>query len=727
VAKTGLSGHASIAIDIGGTFTDVVLIHGDRSFAEKTLTTPHDLLEGFFEGVTRILAKAGLQASDIDGRIVHATTTVTNALIERRGERSAMLFTEGFADILRIRREDRFDIYDTQIEAPPPIIEQTYSIAERAYADGTIETVPADADIDALAVALEERAIGSLGICFLHSYINPANEQVVTRRLQTLLPNLHISMSSEVSPQIREYVRASTTAVNAYAVSVSKPYLDRLETSLATRGFVLRPLMVLSSGGLAAIGTAARFPVRMIESGPAAGALAAAFFARALQLGDVLGFDMGGTTAKVCLIQNYEPLVAAEFEVDRTYRLKEGSGYPVNVPTIDLIEIGAGGGSIADVNDMGLLRVGPHSAGASPGPACYGRGGTNATVTDAAIHLGLLDPDNFLGGDMLLDATAAEKALEAVGRKLGFNSIEVARGVHDIVCEAMAGAVRAHAAERGVDYRGVPLLAFGGSGPVFACQVADLLGSHKVIFPPLASVFSAFGALVMPVRFDLSRSVIMRLGAMDWQLVDEVLDQLEAEGRETLKMAGIRAQDVILEFSADMRYLGQHYEIPVSFSERPAPSASLRAIFEDEVLRRRSVRQESLDVEIVNWRVAASGPIEPGPEFCHAREGRGRAKVRTVYAWGDHQAKIVRRDCLSPDSTMKGPLLIEESGTTLVIPPGWTVHAGSQGCIITERDERPISAAPNTDVMDLRKRGQSAHIDSPAQIMISRNKRRITV
>ncbi len=677
----------SIAVDIGGTFTDVVLINGNTSFVEKTLTTPDNLLEGFFRGITGVLTKAGLAPADVNDRIVHATTTVTNALIERRGAKSAMLFTDGFADTLRIRREDRFDIYDTQIEAPEPIIDQTFTIDERVYADGTNGKAPSEAEINALAATLAEHRVQSIGICFMHSYIDPTNERFVAERLKKLLPELEISLSSEVSPQIREYVRASTTAVNAYAVPVTKPYLDELERKLTEEGFRPEPLMVLSSGGLVAVETAARFPVRMIESGPAAGALATAFFAKSLNAPEILGFDMGGTTAKVCLIQNYEPLVAAEFEVDRAYQLKEGSGFPVNVPTVDLIEIGAGGGSIAHINDMGLLKVGPRSAGASPGPACYARGGTNATVTDAAVHLGLLDPNNFLGGEMKLDARAAANALAVVGEKLGIGSVEVARGVYDIVCEAMAGAVRTHAAERGVDYRGVPLLAFGGSGPVYACQVADLLNSSKVIYPPLASVFSAFGALVTPVRFDLTQSALMRLEDMDWPMVHELLGHIEAESRKALNVACVQDGDVELKFSADMRYYGQHYEVPVTFPERPSPATPLRELFEAELRRRHSVCQPQLDVEIVNWRIAASGPASAGPAFSHTGERFAEEKTRPVHAWGSHDVKVVQRRSLDLDTRIKGPLLIEERETTLVICPGWTVRAGPLGCVVAERED----------------------------------------
>ena len=470
----------SLAVDIGGTFTDIVLRVDQNIFVQKTLSTYDDLLEGFFEGVNDALSDAGLGPGDVDGAVVHATTVVTNALIERKGVNIAMVFTHGFRDILHIRDSRRYDVYDFQIEFPAPLVEadNVFTVRERVLADGMIELPLNEDEAEKLIQTLSDKKIESLGICFLNGYRNGANERRLAEMIKERLPSVYVSVSSEVAPQIREYLRASTTAANAYTIPITQPYLDRLAANLKKRGFPSSALIVLSSGGVIGPATAGRMPVRMIESGPAAGALGAAYAARQLETPNLIAFDMGGTTAKVCLIQDFKPMITSYFEVDRMYRFKEGSGLPINVPCVDLIEIGAGGGSIAHVNELGLLAVGPRSAGSKPGPACYGRGGTDPTVTDAAVVLGLVDPEHFLGGSMKLDGAPAAKVCASLGPRLDLDVVGVARGIFRIVCETMAGAVRAHSAGRGLNYQaGVPLLAFGGAGPVHAwrspnCSVA---------------------------------------------------------------------------------------------------------------------------------------------------------------------------------------------------------------------------------------------------------------
>lgn len=679
---------ASIAIDIGGTFTDVVLVRGEGIWVEKTLTTPDDLIKGVVTGIRLILATSGLTREELDGRFVHATTAVTNALIERRGVPSAMLFTEGFGDILRIRDEHRYDIYDTQIEFSAPIIDRTYTIKERALANGTISTPIAEQDIIDLALELKNEQIESLGVCFLHSYRNSTNERAVMAKLAELLPNLEVSISSEVAPQIREYPRASTTAINAYAKPITSPYLGRLANAVASEGIEADPLIVLSSGGVVPTPTAAKFPVRMIESGPAAGALAAAHLAEVLNEKRLLAFDMGGTTAKVCLIQDFRPLIAAQFEVDRMYRLKEGSGFPVSVPTTDLIEIGAGGGSIAAIGPLGLLNVGPKSAGADPGPACYGRSGYQATVTDACVELGLLDPEGFLGGEMPLDAAAARDALSRLGKQIDLDSRESARGIFRIVCESMASAVRAHAADRGVDYRQIPLLAFGGSGPVHACEVARQLGSRRVVFPPSASVFSALGAVVAPLRIDLVRSGLQALKTLDWASLDEQLDSLEEEARRALSLARVDQSDIDISYSVDMRYCGQHHEVTVDLNSRPSSDSPLRESFEAEYQQRYSLTQSDIDVEVVHWRLAAICASGVNPKFRHGTSSIDQPRTRTVHAWGDaREVPVIRRQDFGADTRIAGPLIIEERETTLVIGEDWIVKAGPEGCIIADKLE----------------------------------------
>jgi N-methylhydantoinase A len=682
----------SLAVDIGGTFTDVVLRDGPSFFVEKTLTTADDLLRGFLTGVRAVLHKAGAAPAEVNGTIVHATTVVTNALIERTGARTAMVFTQGFADILRIRDERRYNMYDPQIEFPEPLVApaDVFTLDERVLADGSVEKELDDAEIEALCRELRRRAIATVGVCFLHSYKNARHEQRLAAELRRRMPGVHISLSSEIAPQIREYRRASTTAANAYTVPITHPYLNRLERSLAEEGFPTHPLIMLSSGGLVGSGSAASMPVRMIESGPAAGALGAAYAARALGLRDLLAFDMGGTTAKVCLIQDSRPLVTGVFEINRVYRFKEGSGLPVTVPSVDLIEIGAGGGSIAQVSELGLLNVGPHSAGSRPGPACYGLGGTEATVTDADVALGVIDPKRFLGGTMPLDADAAATAIERIADRLGTTVLTTARGVYRLVCEAMASAVKAHASDRGVDYRGIPLLAFGGAGPVHACEVAELLSSQIVIFPPLASVYSAFGALVTPPRLDLVRSGLCRLDQIDWVAVSGVFDEMEHEGRRALAEAGCAADEITFRYAADLRYLGQHYDMLVDLDRRPGAdggAAMLRRRFEEEYVKRYTITQDEVQVEVVNWRLIASGALRNAPVLDQAEMSTStRVATRRVHLWrDDEEVRVMRRAALRAQGPLEGPVILEEPETTLVIPPGWTAAAGDLDCVVARR------------------------------------------
>src|SRR5258708_4801981 len=443
----------TLAIDIGGTFTDVVLRGADGRLAvDKVLTTHDDLLAGFFGGVDKVLAKAGVTPQEVTGLVVHATTIVTNALIERKGSATALITTRGFADVLSIRNEHRYEMYDPQIEFAPPLIprELTFELDERTLADGDIER-PVDPDeVAALARRLQDAGVVSVAVCLLNAFRNPENERAVGALLKEHAPALHISLSSRVAPQIREYPRASTTAVNAYAMPISQPYLTGLAQGLEAARIPNRALIMLSSGGIIGAETAASHPVRMIESGPAAGALAASWYAERLGLDRLLSFDMGGTTAKACLIENRKPLVTGSLEVDRVYRFMEGSGMPLTIPSIDMIEIGAGGGSIASVDPLGLMKVGPKSAGSAPGPACYGLGGTEPTVTDADLVLGLLAADNFLGGDMRLDAAAARDALAGLGAALNIDAVHAAAGAYRTAPESMPGAAPAHAPDRRV-------------------------------------------------------------------------------------------------------------------------------------------------------------------------------------------------------------------------------------------------------------------------------------
>src|SRR5919197_3301122 len=537
----------ALAVDIGGTFTDVVLRDSaGRSWVDKTLTTPESLETGFFTALDAVLKTAGIAPAAVTDVLVHATTVVTNAVIERKGPLTALLVTDGFRDILSIRDEHRYEMFDPQIEFPEPLIarEMTFGVAERTLATGEV-IKPVDAkQIEALVDDLQNKGVVSVAVSLLNAYLNPANERAIRAIIAKRAPQLYVSISSDVAPQIREYPRTSTVAMNAYTAPITGPYLDALRDGLKERGFVHDPLIMLSNGGVIGIDVAKRFPVRMVESGPAAGALAAAYYAEVLGLDRLLSFDMGGTTAKACIIEDRTPLVVGNFEVDRIYRFKAGSGLPILIPSVDMIEIGAGGGSVASVSDLGLLKVGPRSAGSMPGPVAYGRGGDKPTVTDADLVLGYLDADNFLGGDMKLDRAAAERQLSTLAKKLGTTVAAAASGIYRVVGESMTAAARAHAIDRGIDYRGLPLFAFGGAGPVHACYVAELLDSPVVIYPPLASVLSAFGTLVTPPRLDLGRGALSRLSSLDWEQVDAILSELVRDARSGLASAGCKADDL---------------------------------------------------------------------------------------------------------------------------------------------------------------------------------------
>jgi N-methylhydantoinase A len=683
----------SLAVDIGGTFTDIVLRHGSGVLrVDKVLTTHEDLLEGFFIGVERVMKRANIGPRDVDGVVVHATTIVTNALIERKGFPTALLVTEGFRDVLHIRNEHRYEMYDPQIEFPEPLVpsDLTFGVAERVRADGAVLREPAAEQIDVLADKLKTKGVVSVAICFLNSYANPNNERMAGKRLATLLPNVFLTLSSDVAPQIREYPRASTAAVNAYTMPVSLPYLLGLRERLKGQGFPNSPLIMLSSGGVVGAETAGRNPARMIESGPAAGALAACHYAKVLGIQRLMSFDMGGTTAKICLIEDGEPLITGLFEVDRRWRFKEGSGLPVTIPSIDMIEIGAGGGSIARVDNLGLLKVGPDSAGSAPGPACYGRSGTAPTVTDADLVLGLLDADNFLGGDMKLDRKAAETAIGKLGANLDLSCSQAARGIFRVVTESMAAAVRTHATDRGVDWRGMPLFAFGGAGPLHACEVAALLQSSEVIVPPQPSVLSAFGTLVTSVRLDLVRSDLVRVGELDWARVDRILRELAREATAALGEAGCPAGNVTLIFAADLRYLGQQSELTVTLEADPRThhdASRIVSLFEANYKRLYGVNPSHVPIELVTWRVTARGPIIPFNRAMDLPVAHSPPKgTREVHAWSDGLAvPVYDRSTLAAGQSVKGPAIVEERETTTVIPPDWTATVDKNGCIFVRR------------------------------------------
>jgi N-methylhydantoinase A len=685
--------HFAMAVDIGGTFTDVVLRDASgRTWVDKTLTTPGSLDVGFFIAVDAVLKKAAVAPSDVTDVLVHATTVVTNAVIERKGPLTALLVTEGFRDILSIRDEHRYEMFDPQIEFPEPLIlrEMTFGVAERVLATGEVLKAIDTAQIEAIVDDLKRKGVVSVAVSLLNAYLNPENERAIRDIIRKRAGGLYVSISSDVAPQIREYPRTSTVAMNAYTAPITGPYLDALRDGLKRRGFANDPLIMLSNGGVIGIDVARRFPVRMVESGPAAGALAAAYYAEVLGLERLLSFDMGGTTAKACIIEERKPLVVGNFEVDRIYRFKAGSGLPILIPSVDMIEIGAGGGSIATVSDLGLLKVGPQSAGSSPGPVCYGRGGTQPCVTDADLVLGYLSAENFLGGEMKLDLAGATTQLDALAKKLGTSVAQAASGIYRVVGESMTAAARAHAIDRGIDYRGLPLFAFGGAGPVHACYVAELLESPVVIYPPLASVLSAFGTLVTPPRLDLGRGALSRLSTLDWAHVKSVLDELEADGRTGLASAGCKAQEVTLRFGADMRYFGQQNEVTTWCDADPRDkqnAAWLRALFESEYEKLYHLRLPDLDVEVVSWRLIASGPSASRDSAPALGAAPAKAKTtRTAHFNGaDVDTPVYERRELARGQTIAGPAIIEERETTIIILPGWNAKVDETGCIMASK------------------------------------------
>lgn len=691
-----------LAVDIGGTFTDVVLLDGEsgRVVVDKTLTTPGAPLNGVRTGVTQLLAKAGVTPTDITAPIVHATTLITNALIEGKTGRAGLVTTQGFGDTLLIRDEHRYDMYDLQIEFPAPPIPRnlTFELDERTTAQGEVLTVPSEASLEALAGQLRDAAVESVAICLLNSYVNAGNEHIVADYLRTAL-DVPVCVSAEVSPQIREYPRMVTTSCNAATMPVIGPYLEELQAWLRSEGFGGGVLMMLSNGGVVSADDAAQGPIRLVESGPAAGALAGSWFARRLGVDRLLCFDMGGTTAKACLIEHGEPELTNTFEVARAYRFKKGSGFPVSVPSVDLVEIGAGGGSLARIDQFGLLKVGPESSGADPGPASYGQGGTIPAVTDADVLLGLLDPAAFLGGDMPLDPSLAESAAQVIADGLGLQVMDTAAGIHEVVNQNMSAAASMHGVEMGVDLRGVPLIAFGGAGPVHACGVAELLDAETVIFPVNASVLSAFGTLVSPVRIDLARSLPRLLsttavGEPGEAERDALLDELRAEGRRVLSAAGVPDGDVVFRYGVDARYSGQGNEITIWVGEGdtwPATAAEVAAAFEAEYKRIYGMAIPDVEVEGITWRLSASATtslVEPDQTLAPADGAptpKGSRPMIFSRGVAPVDAPVYARNELGAGATFAGPAVVEERETTSVIRPGWSVEVASDGSLIATR------------------------------------------
>ena len=688
-----------IGIDIGGTFTDFALYEsrGGALAIHKRLTTPADPSVAVIEGVSALLERERLSIDAVD-TVVHGTTLVTNAVIERRGALTGMVTTAGFKDILDMRYEKRYEVFDLRITYPDPIVPRQLraEVHERCRFDGSVET-PLDVDAAEATVRqlVEEHRIEALAICLLHAYANPSHEQAIAERVRSRFPELHVCSSAEVFPGRREYERFTTTCINAYTQPMFDRYLARIERGLADLGFTGRFFVMSSSGGTLAPEVARRFPVRVVESGPAAGAQMSVFHGKALNLPNLLSFDMGGTTAKGALVQNGEAMKVYRHEVARQHEFKAGSGLPVQSPVIDMIEIGTGGGSIAEVDARGTIRVGPRSAGAVPGPACYGQGGTDATLTDANLLLGYLDPGFFLGGEMSLDVAAATRAVqERIAAPLSLTVARAAFGIHDIISEDVARAFRIHASERGFDYRSCTMVAFGGSGPVQAMGVAHKLRIPRVIFPVAAGVMSALGLLATPLAFEVARTHERFVSDLNEAAFAALFSELEEEARQPLRAAGLADADMQLVRQLDMRYHGQGHEIVVALPAN-GELGQLPTLFRAryEMLYRFAYLDAPLVV--TNWKVEARGPAAglasgyslgndaPKPA---ALAGARKGERLAYFAGADTPiaTPVYNRYQLSAGLVVSGPALIEEKESTVVIGPGDQLQVDAHFNLVAE-------------------------------------------
>jgi N-methylhydantoinase A len=690
-----------LAFDTGGTFTDFAMTEDDGTILlHKVLSTPDAPARAVLQGVDELLAKVrarngGKAKGNGQLQILGATTVVTNAVLERRGVNTAFITTDGFQDMLRIRTEGRYDLYDLRIQYPDPLVsrELCFGVEERIAADGTVIKALDEDGVRTIARVLLDKKIESVAVCLLHAYKYAQHERRVAEILAEVAPGISVSLSSTVCPEVREYDRASTTVVNAYTRPMMVGHVNHLERELSQRGVEGQLLWMTSSGGVVPSSSASRTPVRLIESGPAAGAVAAADYARQAGESSVLSFDMGGTTAKLCLIPNGQPMVANDLEVARHERFRKGSGFPLKIQSIHMIEIGAGGGSIAARNKLGLLGVGPRSAAAAPGPACYGRGGTEPTVTDADLLLGYLNENSFLGGDFALDKQAAVSAIARLAKELGISLERCAWGIHDMVNESMAEAASMQATDSGVDPRALPLIAFGGAGPVHAYGVARKLGIRKVICPLGAGVTSAIGLLGAPVAADLSTSLPMRISAWNPSAVNVVKATLADQGREVVLASKVPVDHIGYTYTVDMRHVGQGYEISVPLPELDPADPK----FIEELLARFHANYVALygrgvsgtDAEVITWRVRASGPKAPVSlaslrgESGAARDVRKGTRPVFFSELGKYlDTPVYDHYALVPGVPVEGPAIIEQRESTVVMGPNASASLDAQHNLI---------------------------------------------
>jgi N-methylhydantoinase A len=695
------SGSNRLAVDIGGTFTDVALAIGGTNVTSKVLTTATAPEEGVMTGIAQVIDAAGIGAADI-GVVIHGTTLATNAIIERKGARTALVVTEGFRDSVEMAYENRFEQYDIEVQKPKPLVPRylRLPVKERINAVGEV-LIPLDlASVDATIAKLAAHEVESVAIGLLHCYANSSHEEQVAERIAKALPQVAITMSSEACPEIREYERLSTACANAYVQPLMARYVRNLDARLKDAGFACPLLLMTSGGGLTTVDTAARHPIRLVESGPAGGAILASRIAAAQGLDHVLSFDMGGTTAKICLIDNGKPQSSRTFEVARVYRFTKGSGLPLRIPVIEMVEIGAGGGSIAQVDSLKRINVGPESAGSEPGPACYGRGGTHATVTDADVLLGRIDPQGFAGGSMRLDDASARAAVDSdIGDALNLDAPLAAFAISEVVDENMANAARVHAVERGKDVGGRALIAFGGAAPVHAARLAEKLGIATVIIPADAGVGSAVGFLNAPVSYEVVRSHYMRLSALDTQAISTMFAAMREEA-ETIVRLGAPTGSLDEERIAYMRYVGQGHEVSVQLPLRrlqQGDAETLQQAFDQTYAGHYGRIIPDMDVEVLTWALTLTAPVaEPAPVGEPAEDGppapNGRRSLFNTQRADFEEVPVYARDSLSPGMRVSGPAIICESQTSTVVAHGFDARIGGGGNIILER----IAAASST-------------------------------
>jgi N-methylhydantoinase A len=687
---------ARLAIDIGGTFTDVVLelANGER-VTTKLLTTYAHPGDAVLEGIDRVMRQATAGPGDV-GLIIHGTTLATNALIERSGAKTALLTTHGHRDALEMAHEDRFEQYDINIDRPAPLVPRylRLPVAERLDRDGKV-LIPLDEDsVRAALPVLDEHEVESVAIGYLHGFVNPVHERRTADILQAERPDLSITLASEVCPEIREFERLSTACANAYVRPLMARYLERLARELRERGFDCPFLMMTSGGGLTTLETAAKFPIRLVESGPAGGAILSQYAAREVGFERLLSFDMGGTTAKLCLLDDFEPLMSRSFEVDRVYRFKKGSGLPVRIPVIEMVEIGAGGGSIASIDKLGRIQVGPESAGSEPGPAAYGLGGERPTVTDADVHLGRIHAPKFAGGSLRLDEGAAR---DAIGREistlLGTDLDGGAFGIAEVVDENMGAAARAHAAEFGLDLGERDMIAFGGAGPIHAARLGEKLGVNRILIPTGAGVGSAIGFLLATVAYEVVRSRQQKLASLDHSLVNRLMDEMRAEALDVVRQ-GSEASELVETRQAYMRYVGQGHEIAVDLPVEKYGAAHadvFRDAFEAAYTKLYGRTIRGVEIEALSWTLTISAPPAATPAAVAHPSRRAAPAAAGSQPFFDPalaervEAPVFLREQLEPGTFVPGPALITEDQTTTVITSSFDATIDARGYILLSR------------------------------------------